>query len=120
MTGVVAQTADGELRVDATFTVAADGRSSTVRDRLRLTAEETGVPIDVLWLRLPRPTVPLPDTLAYIGASTMVVTIPRPDYLQCGVLIPKGTSRASGPTGCRRSASGSSGPRHHSRRWSTS
>ena len=28
---------------------------------------ETGVPIDVLWLRLPRPTVPLPDTLAYIG-----------------------------------------------------
>ncbi len=91
VTGVVAQTADGELRVDATFTVAADGRSSTVRDRLRLTAEETGVPIDVLWLRLPRPTVPLPDTLAYVGASTMVVTIPRPDYLQCGVLIPKGT-----------------------------
>ena len=52
------------------------------------------MPIDVLWLRLPRPTVPLPDTLAYIGTShTMVVTIPRPDYLQCGVLIPKGDVR---------------------------
>src|SRR3954447_1712019 len=48
VTGVVAQTAEGELRVEATFTVAADGRHSTVRDRLRLTAEETGVPIDVL------------------------------------------------------------------------
>ena len=63
VTGAVAQTAEGELRVEPTFTVAADGRRSTVRDRLRLTAEETGVPIDVLWLRLPRPTVPLPDTL---------------------------------------------------------
>jgi 2-polyprenyl-6-methoxyphenol hydroxylase-like FAD-dependent oxidoreductase len=91
VTGVVARTAEGEIQVDATFTVAADGRHSTVRDRLRLTAQETGVPIDVLWLRLPRPTVPLPDTLAYIRADTMVVTIPRPDYLQCGVLIPKGT-----------------------------
>jgi 2-polyprenyl-6-methoxyphenol hydroxylase-like FAD-dependent oxidoreductase len=91
VTGLVARTAEGEIQVDATFTVAADGRHSTVRNRLRLTARETGVPIDVLWLRLPRPTVPLPDTLAYIRAGTMVVTIPRPDYLQCGVLIPKGT-----------------------------
>ena len=40
VTGVVAQTADGELRVDAAFTVAADGRHSTVRDRLRLHADE--------------------------------------------------------------------------------
>jgi 2-polyprenyl-6-methoxyphenol hydroxylase-like FAD-dependent oxidoreductase len=91
VTGVVARTDDGEIHVDATFTVAADGRHSTVRDRLRLVADETGVPIDVLWLRLPSPTVLLPDTLAYIRADTMVVTIPRPDYLQCGVLIPKGT-----------------------------
>lgn len=91
VSGVVAQTADGELKVDASFTIAADGRHSTVRDRLRLKADETGVPIDVLWLRLPRPTAPLPDTLAYLGSHTMVVTIPRPDYLQCGVLIPKGT-----------------------------
>ncbi|MEP6649203.1 MAG: FAD-dependent oxidoreductase [Lapillicoccus sp.] len=91
VTGVIAPTAEGEIRVDASFTVAADGRHSTVRDRLRLQAKETGVPIDVLWLRLPRPTAPLPDTLAYVGAGTMIVTIPRPDYLQCGVLIPKGT-----------------------------
>ena len=99
VSGVTARTADGELRVDATFTVAADGRHSTVRDRIRLRAKETGVPIDVLWLRLPRPTVPLPDTLAYLGASTMIVTIPRPDYLQCGVLIPKGTLEAVKATG---------------------
>ena len=89
--GVVAQTPDGPIQVDATFVVAADGRRSTVRDRLRLHAEETGIPIDVLWLRLPRPRLRLPDTLAYVTSHTMVVTLPRPDYLQCGVLIPKGT-----------------------------
>ena len=89
--GVVAQTADGPEQVDATFTVAADGRRSTVRDRLRLHAEDTGIPIDVLWLRLPRPRFRIPDTLAYVAPQTMVVTLPRPDYLQCGVLIPKGS-----------------------------
>jgi 2-polyprenyl-6-methoxyphenol hydroxylase-like FAD-dependent oxidoreductase len=89
--GVVAETPDGPVQVDATFTVAADGRHSTVRDRLRLHAEETGIPIDVLWLRLPRPRFRIPDTLAYLAPHTMVVTLPRPDYLQCGVLIPKGT-----------------------------
>jgi len=92
--GVVAQTAEGLVQVDATFTVAADGRHSTVRDRLRLHAEETGIPIDVLWLRLPRPRFRIPDTLAYLAPQTMVVTLPRPDYLQCGVLIPKGTFEA--------------------------
>jgi 2-polyprenyl-6-methoxyphenol hydroxylase-like FAD-dependent oxidoreductase len=92
--GVVAQTADGPVQIDATFTVAADGRHSTVRDRLRLHAEDTGIPIDVLWLRLPRPRFRIPDTLAYLAPQTMVVTLPRPDYLQCGVLIPKGNFEA--------------------------
>jgi 2-polyprenyl-6-methoxyphenol hydroxylase-like FAD-dependent oxidoreductase len=91
VSGVVARTSEGELRVEAQLLVAADGRHSTVRRKLRLRAAETGVPIDVLWLRLPRPAAPLPDTLAYVGGGQMLVTIPRPDYLQCGVLIPKGT-----------------------------
>jgi 2-polyprenyl-6-methoxyphenol hydroxylase-like FAD-dependent oxidoreductase len=91
VTGLVARTADGPVRVDATFTVAADGRRSTVRDRLRLRPQETGIPIDVLWLRLPRPRYRIPDTLAYVAPHTMVITLPRPGYLQCGVLIPKGS-----------------------------
>ncbi|HKD96692.1 MAG TPA: FAD-dependent oxidoreductase [Micromonosporaceae bacterium] len=91
VTGVVARTGSGELMVTAPVTVAADGRGSTVRRRLGLPVREYGVPIDVLWLRLPRPATPLPDTLGYLTGGSMVITIPRPDYLQCGMLIPKGS-----------------------------
>jgi 2-polyprenyl-6-methoxyphenol hydroxylase-like FAD-dependent oxidoreductase len=89
--GVVAETPDGELTVSAPLTIAADGRDSTVRRAIGLHPRELGVPVDVLWFRLPRPAAAMPDTLAYIRAETMLITIPRPDYLQCGMLIPKGS-----------------------------
>jgi 2-polyprenyl-6-methoxyphenol hydroxylase-like FAD-dependent oxidoreductase len=92
--GVRARTPDGVLRVDATMTIAADGRDSTVRRALRLPVRQYGVPIDVLWFRLDKPTAKLPDTLGWISSEAMVVTIPRPDYLQCGLLIPKGSFTA--------------------------
>src|SRR5215467_6159985 len=91
VTGVVARTDAGELAVTAPVTVGADGRGSTVRERLGLAVREYGVPIDVLWLRLPRPGTRLPDTLGYLAGGSMVITIPRPDYLQCGMLIRKGS-----------------------------
>ena len=89
--GVRARTPDGVLRIDAAITIAADGRDSTVRRALRLAVQQHGVPIDVLWFRLDRPTAKLPDTLGWIGRDAMVITIPRADYLQCGLLIPKGS-----------------------------
>lgn len=89
--GVEAQTADGSLRVEADLTVGADGRASTVRASLGLAAVEYGVPIDVAWFRIPRPVEPLPDTLVWASPIAALVTIPRPDYLQCGMLIPKGS-----------------------------
>ena len=89
--GVEAQTADGPLRVDADLVVGADGRASTVRESLHLVAVEYGVPIDVAWFRLPRPPDPLPDTLIWGSPTAILVTIPRPGYLQCGMLIAKGS-----------------------------
>jgi 2-polyprenyl-6-methoxyphenol hydroxylase-like FAD-dependent oxidoreductase len=94
VSGVTARTPDGELEVAASLTVAADGRDSTVRRALELPVREHGVAIDVLWFRLDRPAEPLPDTLGWIGSEAMVITIPRPDYLQCGLLIPKGSYSA--------------------------
>jgi 2-polyprenyl-6-methoxyphenol hydroxylase-like FAD-dependent oxidoreductase len=82
------RTAQGE-DVPAALTIAADGRTSTVRAALGLSPRGYGVPIDLLWFRLPRPTAPLPDTLLWADARGLLVTIPRPDYLQCGLLIPK-------------------------------
>ncbi|MEO6532917.1 MAG: FAD-dependent oxidoreductase [Pseudolysinimonas sp.] len=88
---VRARTLDGVLRIDAAMTIAADGRDSAVRRALRLPVQQHGVPIDVLWFRLDKPAAKLPDTLGWISTEAMVITIPRPDYLQCGLLIPKGS-----------------------------
>jgi 2-polyprenyl-6-methoxyphenol hydroxylase-like FAD-dependent oxidoreductase len=90
VTGVRARTEDGELRVRADLTVAADGRASTVRRQAGLPVRDFGVPIDVLWFRLPKPRVDPPPTLAYLDAGEMVLTIDRGDYYQSGMLIPKG------------------------------
>jgi 2-polyprenyl-6-methoxyphenol hydroxylase-like FAD-dependent oxidoreductase len=50
-----------------------------------------GVPIDVLWFRLPRPEVNPPDTLGYITDTDFMITIPRRGYYQTAKLIPKGS-----------------------------
>jgi len=82
------------LEVTATLTVAADGRSSVARASAGLPVTDYGVGIDVLWFRLPKPAANPPDTLGYISEESMVVTIPRLDYYQTAMLIPKGDFEA--------------------------
>jgi 2-polyprenyl-6-methoxyphenol hydroxylase-like FAD-dependent oxidoreductase len=89
--GVLARSGEGILQIDAELTIGADGRESTVRAALGVREREFGVPIDVTWFRLERPAEGLPDTLGYFSKSGLLITIPRPDYLQCGLLIPKGS-----------------------------
>ena len=89
--GIEATTPDGPLRVKAALTVAADGRASAVRESLGLVPVDYGVPIDVLWFRVPRPSRPMRDTLANIRGGSALVTILRPGYFQCGLLIRKDT-----------------------------
>jgi 2-polyprenyl-6-methoxyphenol hydroxylase-like FAD-dependent oxidoreductase len=88
--GLDVATQAGPLEVEALLTVAADGRDSTVRSAAGLEPRDYGVAIDVLWFRLPRTAVNPPDTLAYLDAESMVITIPREGYYQAGLLIPKG------------------------------
>ena len=97
--GVHARSGEQELRIEAILTVAADGRSSTLRAASGLKTVVHGVAIDVLWFRVPRPACAVPDTLAYITDESMVVTIPRIGYFQTALLIQKnafGRIRASG------------------------
>jgi 2-polyprenyl-6-methoxyphenol hydroxylase-like FAD-dependent oxidoreductase len=91
VTGVTASTADGEVEIDASLVVAADGRSSRLREVSGLPVTHYGVPIDVLWFRLPRPEENPPDTIAYITDTSVVITIPRTGYYQTAMLIPKGS-----------------------------
>ncbi|GIF75404.1 putative monooxygenase, FAD-binding protein [Asanoa siamensis] len=83
------RTADG-LSVRASLTVACDGRTSVVRDRLGLRPREFGAPMDVLWFRLSR----RPDEPAgldmRVGAGGLMLCIDRGDYFQCAYVIAKG------------------------------
>ncbi|GAA2005122.1 FAD-dependent oxidoreductase [Nakamurella flavida] len=88
--GLRATGPDGDLEIRATLTVAADGRASTLRDAAGLVPEELGVPIDVLWFGLPKPTDPPPPTIAYASPRGMVITIDRGDRYQSGMVVKKG------------------------------
>jgi 2-polyprenyl-6-methoxyphenol hydroxylase-like FAD-dependent oxidoreductase len=56
--------------------------------------QEFGVPIDVLWTRIPKgPSVGM-QTLGHFGAGKFMVLIDRGDYYQCGLVIPKGQFEA--------------------------
>jgi 2-polyprenyl-6-methoxyphenol hydroxylase-like FAD-dependent oxidoreductase len=97
--GVQAMTEEGPIEIEAVLTVAADGRDSVIRDAAGLVPKDYGVAVDLLWFRLPRTKVSPPDTLAYLDAESMIITIPRDDYYQSGMLIPKGGYPAVQETG---------------------
>lgn len=88
--GVRATGVHGGVEIRATLTVAADGRDSRLRRKAELVPIETGVPIDVLWLYLPKPQDPPPTILGYVSPHGMVRTLDRGDSYQAGAVIPKG------------------------------
>jgi len=83
---------NGEIR--ATLTVAADGRSSTIRDRADLPLVETAPPIDMMIFRLPR----MPDDVSdsdmniHLGIGWAMARLDRGDYWQAACMIPKGAA----------------------------
>jgi 2-polyprenyl-6-methoxyphenol hydroxylase-like FAD-dependent oxidoreductase len=90
VTGVVAKTKQGTARVEASLVLGADGRHSIVRERANLKIRELGVPIDVLWFRLPKIRREKIQTLGILTAGKMVVLIDRQDYYQAGYIVLKG------------------------------
>jgi 2-polyprenyl-6-methoxyphenol hydroxylase-like FAD-dependent oxidoreductase len=79
-----------DLEVRARLTVGTDGRHSTVRELLGWRVREYGVPMDVLWFRLPRRDSDGEGLTGYIGAGRMIVGIDRGGYWQIAYLIRKG------------------------------
>jgi 2-polyprenyl-6-methoxyphenol hydroxylase-like FAD-dependent oxidoreductase len=77
----------GEVR--GRLTLAADGRSSILREKAGLPKKDLGAPIDVLWFRLPKQPTPTNETGGTFGAGTLVVQIDRGDYWQCAYVVPK-------------------------------
>jgi 2-polyprenyl-6-methoxyphenol hydroxylase-like FAD-dependent oxidoreductase len=76
-------------QVRARLTVAADGRDSGLRRVAGLPRREFGVPIDVLWFRLPRRPTDAPQSFGRLAAGHLLVLIDRGAYWQIAYLIPK-------------------------------
>jgi 2-polyprenyl-6-methoxyphenol hydroxylase-like FAD-dependent oxidoreductase len=89
--GVKAHTPEGTLELRAELVVAADGRSSTVRERSGLELIDLGAPIDVLWFRVTKKAGDPPQAFGFVGAGQFMVLINRGDYWQCAYVIRKGS-----------------------------
>jgi 2-polyprenyl-6-methoxyphenol hydroxylase-like FAD-dependent oxidoreductase len=88
--GVSAAGPDGRVEVRSRLVVACDGRHSDVRRLLGLRPREYGVPMDVLWFRLPREPSDPEGVSFIVGPGIGLVLIDRGEYFQVAYIIPKG------------------------------
>jgi 2-polyprenyl-6-methoxyphenol hydroxylase-like FAD-dependent oxidoreductase len=90
VSGVKVKTPEGPLTINADLVVAADGRSSVLRDAAGFVSESFGAPMDVMWLRLPRLPTDTEETQGRFDTGHIFVMLQRGDYWQCAYVIPKG------------------------------
>lgn len=84
---------EGERDYRADLVVGADGRSSVVRRRAALPADEDPTPLDIVWFKLPLPDFFAHDlhARAYVGDGHLMLVAPVADgNMQIAWIIPKG------------------------------
>lgn len=81
-----------EEEIRARLTIAADGRTSIVRNLLPV--DTLGAPMDVFWFRIPKSPAQREGLRGNVARSRLLVMIDRSDYWQCAFLIPKGAAEA--------------------------
>jgi 2-polyprenyl-6-methoxyphenol hydroxylase-like FAD-dependent oxidoreductase len=89
--GVRYTSADGTHELRSTLTVACDGRHSVVRAAAGLVVREYGVPMDVLWFRIPKGTGDPQGSFARLGPGRLFPVIDRGSYWQAAATMPKGS-----------------------------
>lgn len=92
VSGVRAETPEGDLVVRCGLVVGTDGRHSVVREKAGLKVEDNGAPMDVLWMRVPREPSDPGQSLGRVLRGRMLVMLNRGEYWQCAFVIPKGTA----------------------------
>jgi len=90
ITGITARTPEGLLKINALLSIGADGRHSALREKAGLRVEDSGAPIDVLWMRLSRKPDDPDQPLGNFDRGRAFVMIYRGDYWQCAYVIAKG------------------------------
>lgn len=83
-----------EIRAD--LTVAADGRTSTLRQTARMAVIETSAPIDMMLFRLPRLETDVDDSdmNIHLGSGWAMARLNRGDYWLASCMIPKDAADA--------------------------
>jgi 2-polyprenyl-6-methoxyphenol hydroxylase-like FAD-dependent oxidoreductase len=89
--GVTYRQNGGDHQLEADLVVGCDGRSSVVAERAGLRLRTFGVPMDVLWFRLPRLATDPQGVVGRISRSNLLIMIDRGDYYQIGFVIRKGS-----------------------------
>jgi len=95
VTGVVHRQEGEERRISARLVIAADGRTSVLRDDSYLPLTQIGAPMDVFWFRIPKANTPENETTGVFTGGRIMVLIDRGDYWQCGYVCAKGEVEAS-------------------------
>jgi 2-polyprenyl-6-methoxyphenol hydroxylase-like FAD-dependent oxidoreductase len=82
---------DGEEReIRADLVIAADGRSSRLRDLSDLPLRNLGAPMDVFWFRLPKEKGTRNESTGSFTGGRIMALIDRGDYWQCAYVFAKG------------------------------
>ncbi len=88
--GVRYRSAGEERTLRAGLVIAADGRTSRIREAAGLPVRDLGAPMDVFWFRLPKARTGENDTTGVFAAGRIIALIDRGDYWQCAYVFPKG------------------------------
>ncbi len=94
VSGVRANTPQGSVDIHAGLVIGCDGRHSITRQVAGLEVIESGVPIDVLWFRISRTGNDPEQLFGNFNYGKALVMIPRGDYFQAALIIPKGSFEA--------------------------
>jgi len=91
VSGVTAQTPNGEQAFQADLVIGCDGRNSIVRELAGLEVRHFGSPRDVLWLKITKSPEDPNWSMGHRGPRKNFIMIDRGDYWQCGYSITKGS-----------------------------
>jgi 2-polyprenyl-6-methoxyphenol hydroxylase-like FAD-dependent oxidoreductase len=88
--GLTAHAPEGDIKIRADLTIAADGRHSVLPDHAGLRTIDLGAPMDVLWFRIAKRDGDDDETIGRFANGRIIIRLNRGDYWQCGYVIAKG------------------------------
>ena len=92
ITGVKFTHEGNEHELEASLTIGADGRGSSARRLAKIDLGKTSPPMDVVWFKLPLPSIgEIAEAVSgRVGSGVMIIIVNRKEYLQVGYVIMKG------------------------------